>query len=184
MADDPYLQANVQVTRDVLLSVGLAAMGLLTVACESGSDSSGELLASEFHVNECARRPTSRVSGQSTAGFEGRQCVAWKMTEGGLLVDLLGFPETCGFQGLSESTLWRGTAREADSVLTLDVEWKSKAVSACGSCAHDFSFVVSGTEARAAAILQVRTRSCSECPWTDVDLRIEKGLNGAGIQCR
>jgi hypothetical protein len=154
---------------------------------DAGDDGPGDVawVLREFRVNECKKGTSALQTAVDTGPLTGLQCVAWSRSEGDVTLDLLNFPESCGFGGTSPSTLWRGAGGGDRDSLELDVEWRFEAPSACGACVHDFSFAVAGPGERTSALtLHIRSRSCTVCDWTTYEIALPLHTATAGTICR
>lgn len=106
--------------------------------------------------------------------------------EGGLVVDLINFPEDCGFHGWEPETLWAGEATSVEpESLRLVAEWSFESPNACGKCAHNFSFEVTPAPRADSLPVEIATRGCTEdvCGWTEYSIILPLGSTASGIRC-
>jgi hypothetical protein len=170
------------------LRFGVLAVTLtLALACDDATGDS-VLEVEEFAVTECkAGRSASRelFTGRDAAAYVGLQCIAWSKRGSDLVLDLINFPEGCGFGGNEARTLWKGSvSQESDAGLVLGVTWDFQDPSACGECLHDFSFDLSHAPEQAALPVAVETRSCTACDARKVSASLPVQERPQGILCQ
>ena len=157
-------------------------------SADSGRDARpSETTLGRFQVQECGSdRFGPLFTGTEPADYQGLRCVAWDASEGRLVVDLINFPEDCGFHGWEPETLWAGEATSVEpESLRLVAEWSFESPNACGKCAHNFSFEVTPAPRADSLPVEIATRGCTEdvCGWTEYSIILPLGSTASGIRC-
>jgi hypothetical protein len=165
----------------------------LAVVVGSACSSSGadEVAVKAFEVRECKTDHSSGtlLTGRESSDYNGLRCVAWDLGDPERpLIDLVNWPEGCGFQGSEAHTLWTPSAEQpAAGELKLSVSWNFGSPNACGGCFHDFSVALGPLMAAGRDLkLQVATRGCTGkgCGWSEQALELPIEATPAGITCR
>jgi len=103
---------------------------------DSGSSSSSDSFVS-FSSSACKKENAGALTAQEA--YAGLQCIRWKPSGADTLkVDLLNFDGGCGAQ-------WKGSSKNVDGGVELDISNPGCLLAACGSCIYDWSFEVRAT---------------------------------------
>ena len=153
----------------------------------------GALEVSQFQSSACTLTVTGGdntdlpelLTGRDLEQHRGLQCVAWDTSHAERAVfDLINFDATCGF-GDPALDLWAAAAQQGeDGLLRISVEWDSEDWLTCLACGHNFSFVIEDVTIDGPLAVEIATRSCTACGWSELTLEIPASDRPTGIVCR